>query len=326
MYDLVGIERPCMDLNLIMSHIPEPDGGVVADGASWQGGGKVATGIVAAARLGTRCAMIGAAGDDYYGKFCKADFERHGVNTENFKIAEGCSTTLSVVLSAQKTHSRSFVIKYGTTEMPNLTEESIKLIQNSRYLFISGMNSAVKGAVDVARRSGAGVFIDADSYSEEMERAIPLVDIFVGSEYVYDELFKKSASVSRTDPAIEENCRKLMTVGPNIVIFTFGADGCAGVGPDGYFKVPAFDVPVVDTVGAGDVFHGAFIAGIIQGLSAEGSARYASGASAIKITRIGGRAGIPDHKTLQEFLDKGTIDYKEIDERVLFYERGIEHV
>ena len=83
---------------------------------------------------------------------------------------------------------------------------------------------------------------------------------------------------------------------------------------------------VVDTVGAGDVFHGAFVAGLLQGWSVKDICRFASAVSAIKITRQGGRAGIPDMKTVQHFLETGEIDYKEIDERVKFYGRSLQYV
>ena len=95
---------------------------------------------------------------------------------------------------------------------------------------------------------------------------------------------------------------------------------------DPFFDAPAFRVDVVDTVGAGDVFHGAFVAGLLQGWSVKDICRFASAVSAIKITRQGGRAGIPDMKTVQHFLETGEIDYKEIDERVKFYGRSLQYV
>lgn len=81
-----------------------------------------------------------------------------------------------------------------------------------------------------------------------------------------------------------------------------------------------------DTVGAGDVFHGAFLAAIVKGLSPKDAARFASGVAAIKCTRIGGRAGIPNWEVTDNFLETGEIDYREIDERVKKYGRGIEYV
>jgi len=86
-----------------------------------------------------------------------------------------------------------------------------------------------------------------------------------------------------------------------------------------YFSMPCFDVDVVDTTGAGDVFHGAYIAAMLKGMDVKQSCRYASAASAVKCTRLGGRAGIPTHEQVLEFLSSGKTDFAELDERVEYY-------
>ena len=65
--DVFGLDTPCIDLNINMDEIPETDHGAMVKELSWQGGGKVSTGIVAAARLGADCAIVGVLGDDLYG-------------------------------------------------------------------------------------------------------------------------------------------------------------------------------------------------------------------------------------------------------------------
>jgi len=71
------------------------------------------------------------------------------------------------------------------------------------------------------------------------------------------------------------------------------------------------------------VFHGAFIFGLLQGWDAEKTAGFSSAVSAIKCTRLGGRAAIPDYKTVEKFIKTGEIDYTEIDKRVEFYKEGM---
>ena len=80
MYDIVGTCTPCMDLCLNVQVFPKPNGGAMVDRISWQGGGKVASGLSAAGRLGAKCAMLCTLGDDIFGRFCLADFERHGLD------------------------------------------------------------------------------------------------------------------------------------------------------------------------------------------------------------------------------------------------------
>ena len=88
-FQVAGIDMPCIDLALSVDHFPKPNGGAKVNTASWQGGGKVATGMVAAARLGAHCAMMGAVGADNYGTFCVEDFKAHGIDVSGLQVQEG---------------------------------------------------------------------------------------------------------------------------------------------------------------------------------------------------------------------------------------------
>ena len=120
-----------------------------------------------------------------------------------------------------------------------------------------------------------------------------------------------------------EVMRYVQKKGPQIVIFTFGPDGCMGIYGENTFSMPTMDVPVADTTGAGDVFHGAFDAAYLKGMDVVSAARYATGVSSIKCTQMGGRAGIPDSETLEKFLATGEIDKEKIARRAERYKRGL---
>ena len=319
MYDIVGMDYPCVDLNVNVDTMPKPNGAMRINNLSWQGGGKVASGIVTAARLGASCAIFGVVGDDRYGAFCKKDFEDHGIDTSHLIMRENTRTALDIVLSDKETMGRSMVFYPGTIRRLTGDEIPVDDLKNTKYFFMAGVNPVAKKSAKIAKEHGAKIFIDADSYSEELAAYIPSIDIFVASEFVYNGMFDNDR--------YEDNCRSVMKQGPEIVVFTFGERGAVGMSRDGFFTVPAYQVDVVDTVGAGDDFHGAFLAGLLQpdwGLTY--ITQFASAVSAIKCTRIGGRAGIPDMKTTLKFMETGEIDYTEIDRRVAHYERGIEYV
>ena len=318
MADIVGIDRPCMDLNVSVDVFPTPNEGGLVKQNTWQGGGKVATGLVAAARLGIQCAIIGAVGGDLYGRFCAKDFERHGVDISELHVDTSATTALSVVISDRESCGRSILYRPGSVTIPPLNDQSYGMVKQARCLFLAAAGGMYAEAAQIARASGAKVLMDAESASPAMIDMLPLTDVFIASESFYNALYKDSEH--------KAHLRELSAMGPEITVFTLGEKGCAGLGPEGYFRLPAFPVDVVDTVGAGDVFHGAFAAAMVRGMDAETAARYASAVSAIKCTRIGGRAGIPDSATVEQFLRDGTIDYTEIDRRVEFYQRGLEHV
>lgn len=317
-FDLVGMDCPCVDLAVNVDKIPEPNHGEPVRNVSWQGGGKVATGLIAAARLGVKAAVIGNTGSDKYGDFIHMDFLRHGVDTRNLLRREGKTTHFDIIISDKKTGGRNILYYPGDSE--GITEEEFPLscLQNTKYFYIARLDEVTRKAAAIARESGARIMIDADSGLPDLLEHLPLIDVFIGSEFIYHSLF--------SDSDYEKNCRTIMEKGPEIAIFTFGEKGLVGVSKEGYFKIPACQVEVVDTLGAGDVFHGAFAAGLLNNWTVLETARFASAVSAIKCTRIGGRAGIPDMDTVKKFMETGSIDYKEIDHRVEFYQRGIEHV
>ena len=318
-FDVVGIDMPCWDLAVNLDEYPLPNTSGPVNRLSWQGGGKVSTGIIAAARLGAKCSISGAVGDDLFGQLCIRDFKEHGIHTGRLLVRQDATTGFSVVISDKNTMGRSILYSRGTAKNLSTIEFDKEILKDTRYLFISSINDTTVMAVKAAREEGIKIMIDADSYTDDLPALIPMIDVFVGSEFVYSELFDNPDQ-------FRKNLESIYVRGPKIVVFTFGEKGSCGFCREGYFEVSAYKVKVEDTLGAGDVFHGAFVVGLLKGFSAEETTRFASAVSAIKCTKIGGRAGIPDYDTAIEFMKTGLIHSDELDERVNKYERGVENV
>lgn len=311
MYDVVGIDMPCFDFAINLSTLPKPNSSQHFQELSFQGGNKVSTGMVAAARLGAKCAMAGAVGGDVFGRFCLEDFERHGIACQ-VKVRKGETTALSFVLSDQETQGRSILYHPGTCSRLTVPELPMALLRETGYFYLAWMDDTVLQAASVVKEAGGKVFVDADRPLPELMEHIACYDIFVASEFVYHAMFENGE--------YEANCRRVLEMGPEAVVFTFGARGCCGVSRrEGFFWINGHRVAVTDTAGAGDVFHGALLAGLVRGMKLEEAARFANAVAAIKCTRIGGRAGIPDYETTIHFLETREIDYREIDERVKYY-------
>lgn len=316
MVDIVGIESPCVDLLLHTESFPLRGGSIPLRAYGRQGGGKVSTGMVAAARLGAKAAAMGRVGNDSLGQFCIDDFMRHGIDCSHMRILPDKTSTLSVVLTDPE--NRSFLVNHGTCGVLEPQEIDVDFIANARFLYISKLTDCALTACRIAREHGVRVFLDADRPSPELLPSLPLFDYFIASEIIYNSLFQGDA--------FEENCAAIRRAGPGVVVFTLGDQGVVGLSEEGFFTLPAFRVEVADTTGAGDVFHGALLAALLRSNdlpgceTLAGCARFASAAAAIKCTRYGGRAGIPDLPVLFHFLDTGEIDYTEIDKRVSFYE------
>lgn len=319
MYDIVGIDQPCVDLSVNLNKFPQKDGREHILNYSFQGGGKTATGLAAAASLGAACALVGNVGDDRLAYFCQKDLDFHGVDARYLIKRPQKYTSFSVVISEKETCTRCILPHRSNGERIRFDEIPEELFKNTKFLYISWVNDDILKAVRAARSFGAGIVIDADESTEGVNEILPLTDIFIASEKLYEKWFPGSADR-------DVNCRAVQAKGPGIVMFTMGGKGCFGMDENGFFSIPAYSVDIVDTLGAGDTFHGAFVAGRTMGMTAQDSARLASAAAAIKCTRIGGRAGIPDLKTVRTFMREGRIDHREIDRRAQFYKEGFENV
>ena len=319
-FDVVGIGHPCVDYAMRVERLPRPDAGSRVKNVSWQGGGVVPTGLVAAARLGLKCALIGVTGDDLMGQFCYQDLKDHGIDVSQLKIRENSETDMAVVLSDDETHGRSILYHSGQTRP--LTQEEIDpdVLRGARFLYLDGCSEMYVEAAKLVKAEGGKVLIDAGIRDVGIyEKLLPYVDYFIGSAFLYRDSFPDGGDYA-------ENLQKVRDFGPETVAFTFGSEGVRALDSQGYVEVPAFKVDVVDTLGAGDVFHGAFFYGLTHDYTLRDTIRFASAVSAIKCTAPGGRAGIPTEQTVLKFLETGEIDREEIEARVVKYSKGIDRI
>lgn len=313
--DVVAYGGMVMDLILQIDHALEKNASCYVNQLSWQYGGKVATGIVATQRLwGKGCGIAGSVGGAM-GRWIKQDFDRHGVDTSHIVWDPDGSSQFCVGIAIAQSQSRNFYIQQQRT--PYLSPEQVDAayIESARYLFLSDPRPYSLRAAQIAQAAGVKVVYDADRYYETgMPEILRNVDYLIPSEMCYRTLFADSADWQGNLHRLQQ-----MAAPGATVIVTFGEKGLKGLDADGTFEQEAFCVPVCDTTGAGDVFHGAFIAGLLRQMDVREAARYASAAAAIKCTRIGGRAGIPTHEVVEKFLATGEIDGRELDERVAYY-------
>ena len=309
--DIIGLDDlPVLDILLSINRLPKTNESMLALGQSWQGGGKVATALAAAGRLGARAGIIGVVGADSAGRFLQADFQRHNVDTSHLVLEPGETTTFSVALAEKETQGRSFIGALGTCRKLKVEDVDLSYLAKAKYLHLWEMTPAAVVAARFAKEHGVTVVFDGDQHDEKTFRHLELIDVLIASEYF-----------CKPGPSLRENCRSLLEAGPHTVVITLGDKGCVGDWKGGaFFEQPAFTgMPIVDTTGAGDVFHGAFICGLLQSMDIPGCARFASAVSVIKCGYSGGRAGIPDADTVRRFLWDGTLDTEGMEERARFY-------
>ena len=324
-YDIIGLATPGQDLVVELEKMPREVSTKMYD-CCFQGGGWVATALCAAGNLGMRASFCGVVGDDVFGRMIAEDFRYNNVDTSHLIVEKGKRSNFCLCITERCDKKKTFISRPGECREVEPEDIDEEYIRSARMLHVGFVNEGIRRAADIIHSVDGKVSVDAAYYKPYVYENYDIFDIFIGSEYYFDGLVSelgKDTSKPLTDEEKFEVMRYVQKKGPDIVIFTFGADGCMGIYGDNTFSQPAMDVPVVDTTGAGDVFHGAFDTAYLKGMDVVSAARFATGVSSIKCTKMGGRAGIPDSETLEIFLKTGEIDYEKINRRVEHYKRGV---
>ena len=260
------------------------------------GGGPAANAAVTVAALGWTAQLVSKLGTDAIGDAMVRDLERSGVDVSRVRrVAEAPSSVSSVILD-----------KSGDRTIVNHTDE--RLIDASAGVTADDLVGSDAVLVDLRWPHGASSAIEAATHL-----GLPsIVDFDLTTSDASAEVVRTATHVIFSRPALvnftgmTEVSGALRAVAAKTEAFvgvTLGGDGFAWFEQDQVRTVPAFPVVVVDTLAAGDVFHGAFALGVAQNDSLDRTIRAASAAAAVKCSRPGGRNGIPNRADVDEFLE-----------------------
>lgn len=296
MWNCIGFGLCALDYLTVVEKYPKINQKVDSVEYSQQGGGPVATAMVTLGRLGgTNIAFAGKIGDDREGEYIRKSMEQDGVNTSYLKVEPNTPSAQAFVWVEKKTGKRSVVLHREPRLQYKAEEIRPDPFENSKYLLIDGRDtdSALKAA-QITRSCGGKVVMDAGHVRPRMDEFFRLVDYFICSgDFLLS--YYKGLSVDR----VMKNIHKM---GCKWVVATLGDQGSIGFDGSQFFNEPAVSVPVVDTTGAGDVFHGAFLFGLLKEWNLPQIMFFANVASALKCRKLGGRAGIPDLEKMKKFV------------------------
>jgi len=294
-FDVIGIGMSTVDNLFIVPHAPGFGQKCRAVDYSRQGGGPVATAMVALARLGAKVSFIGKTGDDPDGDFIKDELLKEGVDISRFITECDAKSRVVLVLVDQYSGERCFTPRVETCSPLKIDELDKDFITSAKILHLDDADEASITAAKWAKTSGIRVVYDGGWYTENACELLKLTDVAIVS--------KMFASEMAPGMSFTEVTQKLFAMGSKIGIVTLGENGCVVTHSEGTFQYPAYhQVEVVDTTGAGDVFHGAFIYGMLQNWDVKKMAEFASATAALSCLKLGGRAGIPNLKEVIDLL------------------------
>jgi sulfofructose kinase len=290
--DVVGLGAATVDYVGLVPHFPEPDDKMAMREFVRQGGGLAATALVALARLGATTRYVGKLGEDDFSRFIRAEFEREGVATDALVLRPEVHGRFAFILVEEGTGLRTILHSgHGPAQLAP-DELCREAVLSGRALLVDTSDpAAALTAAGWARDAGHPVMLDGDKYSLEARELAAAADYAIVSQR-YAAAYTGLADPAAAAAALAQDV-------PGVVIVTAGRAGAYVDAGSESFHQPVFSVPVKDTTGAGDVFHGAFLYALLQDWNLRRCVTFAAAVAALKCRALGGRAGIP---TLPEAL------------------------
>lgn len=328
--DIVGIGASTLDRFIVVDHYPTGREVQQVVSSTTDGGGPVATALAVAGKYGARTAMIDSIGDDMVGRHILDDFEKYNVNTNAIQVESGTNSGVATILVKQSTGERAVFFERSTATEPDFLEVHKQLIEDAYILHINGRHrQLMRSAMAVAKEAGTIISLDggAQRYDEDM-KAITEDSHIVIVARDYAEKYTGATN-------LEDACRIIHDRGALIAGVTDGANGSYFVWPDGtaYRCEPFPQKSIVDTTGAGDSFHGAFLANLAHIINhmkgqetistskshgasiravelikhcahsdLEKAAIFASAVASLNTQGIGGRSPLPTLQSVQELI------------------------
>lgn len=282
MKKVVGLGACVLDTLINCDKYPTEDTKQKASGVFLSGGGPVGNALVVISKLGVKVEVIGGFGGDNAGAYLLEDFKKYGVGIENATVLKEATSFTSYIVLAEDKATRTCVFDRGTVtdEPKNL---KLSAIGDAHVLHLDGnyLECAIEAA-KYAKSKGVKVSLDAGGLYAGIERLLPYVDILIPSaEFALGLTGKTDIPSAMQELAIRYT--------PEILAVTDGSNG-------GYYwdngkarHYDSFTVKAVDTNGAGDTFHGAFVAAYCYGKTVEECCKFASAVAAYKCTHKGAR-------------------------------------
>jgi sugar/nucleoside kinase (ribokinase family) len=289
---VMGIGTATLDRLIKVPGPPNFGAGNRVTNLGTEGGGPVATALVAARRLGLRASLIARIGTDPIAAEIEVGLVREGIDLHWVEHHDATRSVTSTILIDPR-GERAILNDPGEDTEPAVTDALIEAVRAADGLLLWSGSPASLALARAASESKTVVMLDAGKYHEDLLEVIPFCDIVIGSTY-----FAQGRGLSPGD-AVDE----LIAQGVTVAVITCGEAGAVGREQgESAIHVPACPVDVVDTTGAGDVYHGAFMAGWLEAPVLADAMRLAAVAAAMTCRFPGGRRGIPTYAQAQEAL------------------------
>jgi sugar/nucleoside kinase (ribokinase family) len=284
MVDLVGVGLNATDTLIPLASYPARGSKTEYRAVSVMPGGQTASAVVACQSWGLTTRYVGRLGDDDAGRLHRREFARTGVDARIVEVPGAASPQSLIVVDSGG--ERTVLCRRDDRLLLQAGDLDRDWIVNARVLHVDGYETAAATqAAQWAQEAGVPVIADLDETYEGVEDLLEHIDYAIVSRDFPARLMH--------EPNLERALRQMhRRYGCRVTAATLGQDGVLSWDGKRSYLQSAYRVPVVDTTGAGDIFHAGFIYGLLQGWPLERQLDFACGAAALNCTASGARGGI----------------------------------
>ena len=294
-FDVVGMGLNSVDFLTVVPQFPAPNSKMKMLHFSKQGGGQVATALVALSRWGIRTKYLGKVGADEWGQFSLQSIRLEGVDVSSVTIEPNATNQFATILVDSSTGDRTILWNRDDRLMYREGELRKEEVCSGRILHLDGHD--IRAAIQCARwakEEHIPTVVDLDKVEPLTPELIQEVDFLITSSR-FPGLY---TGISDQKEAFLE----LQKQAPGFLCATLGHSGAMAWVDGELLYAEGFNVKAVDTTGAGDVFHGGFIYGLLQNWEIEKTLRFANAVAGLKCLDLGGRRGIPTLEKAQQWM------------------------
>ena len=295
-FDAVGLGLTAIDHLIVLPHFPAPNTKMRLDEYQVQGGGQIGTGFTALARLGLKVKFLGKVGGDHWGDLSLQLLRDEGVDVSHVVREPGATNQFAFILVDKSTGHRTIMwhrhpdLYFREGDFPR------EAVTAGRLLHLDGHEAAYSiQAAKWARQEKIPILLDAERLKEGTLDLLPLADIIIA-----DENFASLLCPGSTPDDFLKHLSR--TYSPRFCAITLGEKGSVGLFDKQLIRVPAYPVDVVDTTGAGDMYHAAFVYGTLKNWDIPDIMKFSSAVAALKCLHLGGRKGAPSIEEVKRFM------------------------
>ena len=290
------IGQSAYDITLPLDHYPIENKKVRVYGKVECGGGSASNCAYLLAKWGINTYFAGVVGDDYYGSRIKKEYDEVGVNTKYLQVDKSFPTTSSYIVSNTSSGTRTIL----TSRDKNIKMQMMEVNDEFDFLLFDGYEKDF--SMEVVRKNPNAIkILDAGSMKEATVELAHVVDYVVCSHDFAEDFSKVKIDYDNINTIIAAYDGLKKEFSHNVII-TLEDRGCfTYIEGKGYTLIPSIKVKAVDSTGAGDIFHGAFVYSLAMGFDLEKALKFSNITGALSVEKIGSRLSIPD---IESVIDK----------------------